>query len=159
MGDLGQIITFLSAGIAMGVGAIGAGIGEGHTGGKAVQVSARQPGVQDKIMKSMLIGQAIIESSSIYALIVAILLIFSSPEQTTSIVKPAAILSAGICMGFGALGTGLGKGYTASKGVEGIGRSPHNEPTIFRTMLIGQAVAESTSIYALVISLLLIYTI
>ncbi len=74
------------------------------------------------------------------------------------IAKAAAFLGAGICMGIGALGPGLGEGYTAGKACEGISRSPEHAGLITRTMLIGQAVSESTGIYSLVIALLLIFT-
>ena len=75
-----------------------------------------------------------------------------------AIVRAAALLGAGIAMGIGALGPGLGEGFTAGKACEGIARSPENAGLITRTMLIGQAVSESTGIYSLVVALLLIFT-
>jgi len=69
----------------------------------------------------------------------------------------AAFLGAGICMGIGALGPGLGEGYVAGKACEAIGRVPEQANLITRTMLIGQAVTESTGIYSLVIALLLMF--
>jgi F-type H+-transporting ATPase subunit c len=75
-----------------------------------------------------------------------------------AIVKAAALLGAGIAMGIGALGPGLGEGFTAGKACEGIARTPENASLITRTMLIGQAVSESTGIYSLVVALLLIFT-
>ncbi len=153
-----EILTLISAGVAMGFGAIGSGIGEGFAAGKAVEASSRQPGVSDKIMRSMLIGQAVSESTGIYSLVVALLLLFAAPEAQ-GIVKAAALLGAGVCMGLGAIGPGLGEGYAAGKGVEGVGRSPHEESTVMRVMLIGQAVSESTGIYSLVVALLLIFVV
>lgn len=153
-----ELLTLISAGVAMGLGAIGSGIGEGFAAGKAVEACSRQPGASDKIMKTMLIGQAVSESTGIYSLVVALLLLFAAP-QGTGIVKAAALLGAGICMGLGAIGPGLGEGYAAGKGVEGIGRSPHEEGTVLRVMLIGQAVSESTGIYSLVVALLLIFVV
>lgn len=76
----------------------------------------------------------------------------------TIIAKAAAFLGAGICMGIGALGPGLGEGYIAGKACEGIARSPENSALLTRTMLLGQAVSESTGIYSLVIALLLIFS-
>lgn len=73
------------------------------------------------------------------------------------IVRAAALLGAGICMGIGALGPGIGQGYVAGKACEGIARSAENSALLTRTMLLGQAVAESTGIYSLVIALLLIF--
>ncbi|HPG30891.1 MAG TPA: ATP synthase F0 subunit C [bacterium] len=73
--------------------------------------------------------------------------------------KAAAFIGAGICMGFGAIGPGVGEGITAAKACEGIARTPKEAGLLTRTMLIGQAVAESTGIYSLVIALLLIFVV
>ncbi len=77
--------------------------------------------------------------------------------EKLEIAKAAALLGAGVCMGIGALGPGIGEGFVAGKACEGIARSPENAGLLTRTMLIGQAVSESTGIYSLVISLLLIF--
>ncbi len=73
------------------------------------------------------------------------------------IIKAAALLGAGICMGFGAIGPGIGEGFAAGKACEGISRAPEKAGLLTRTMLVGQAVSESTGIYSLVIALLLIF--
>ena len=75
------------------------------------------------------------------------------------LIRAAAALAAGFCMGVGALGSGLGEGYAAGKACEGISKSPEAAGILTRTMLIGQAVAESTGIYSLVIALLLIFVV
>ncbi|MCC8107737.1 MAG: ATP synthase F0 subunit C [Planctomycetes bacterium] len=73
------------------------------------------------------------------------------------ITQAFALLGAGICMGFGTLGPGLGEGYAAGKACEAISRRPEEYSNIFRTMLVGQAVTESTAIYALVVALILAF--
>lgn len=75
------------------------------------------------------------------------------------IVKAGALIGAGICMGFGAIGPGVGEGYAAGRACEAIGRSPQEAGLLTRTMLIGQAVAESTGIYSLVVSLLMLFVV
>jgi len=80
-------------------------------------------------------------------------------ELADGIVRAASFLGAGICMGVGALGPGLGEGYVAGKAVEAIGRAPEQSGLLTRTMLIGMAVDESTGIYALVIALLLLFAV
>lgn len=75
------------------------------------------------------------------------------------IVKAGALIGAGICMGFGAIGPGVGEGYAAGRACEAIGRSPQDAGLLTRTMLIGQAVAESTGIYSLVVSLLMLFVV
>ncbi len=74
------------------------------------------------------------------------------------LLRAGTLLGAGLCMGLGAIGPGAGEGYAAGKACEGIAREPKNAAVVTRTMLIGQAVAESNGIYALVIALLLIFT-
>jgi F-type H+-transporting ATPase subunit c len=68
-----------------------------------------------------------------------------------------AFIGAGICMGFGAIGPGVGEGFAAGKACEAIGRAPENAGLLTRTMLIGQAVSESTGIYSLVVALLILF--
>lgn len=74
-------------------------------------------------------------------------------------IKAGALIGAGICMGFGAIGPGIGEGFAAGKACEAIGRSPENAGLLTRTMLIGQAVSESTGIYSLVVALLMLFVV
>jgi F-type H+-transporting ATPase subunit c len=75
------------------------------------------------------------------------------------IIKAGALLGAGICMGFGAIGPGIGEGFAAGKACEAIGRAPEEAGLLTRTMLIGQAVSESTGIYSLVVALLMLFVV
>ncbi len=67
------------------------------------------------------------------------------------------LLSAGICMGVGTIGPGIGEGMIAAKALEGIARNPKMADKLFSNMLIAMAITESLGIYALVISLILIF--
>jgi len=67
-----------------------------------------------------------------------------------------AVLGAGIAMIGGGFGSAIGQGYAAGKGVEAVGRQPEAQSKIMTTMLLGQAVAETTGIYSLVVALLLL---
>ena len=75
------------------------------------------------------------------------------------LIRMGALLGAGIAMGLGAIGPGIGEGFAAGKACEGVAREPDNAGLITRTMLIGQAVSESTGIYSLVIALLLLFVV
>ena len=72
------------------------------------------------------------------------------------IVLGASALGAGTAMIAG-LGPGSGEGFCGGKAVEAIGRQPEASGAITRTMIIGDALAETTGLYALVIALLLLY--
>ena len=72
---MARLGAYLGAGIAM-VAGFGPGIGEGFAAGKALEAAGRQPEHLGKLRTLMLIGQAVSETTGIYALVVAILLIF-----------------------------------------------------------------------------------
>lgn len=73
-----------------------------------------------------------------------------------TIVLAASAIGAGCAMIAG-LGPGIGEGYAADKAVEAVARQPEAKGNIISTMILGQAVAESTGIYSLVIALILLY--
>jgi len=74
-------------------------------------------------------------------------------------IKGLALLAAGISMGFGAVGPGIGEGLVGAKACEAIGKRPDEANLITKTMIIGQAISETTGIYALVVSLILIFVV
>jgi len=57
---------------------------------------------------------------------------------------------------FTGVGPALGEGYVAGKAMEAIGRQPEAAGTIRLTMLIGQAVTETTGLYGLIIAFMLV---
>ena len=79
--------------------------------------------------------------------------------EGADLVRAAALLGAGIAMGLGAIGPGVGEGYAAGRACEAIGRNPKEAGLLTRTMLVGQAVSESTGIYSLVVALLLLFVV
>ena len=81
------------------------------------------------------------------------------PIDGRVIIRAAALLGAGICMGAGAIGPGIGEGIVGGRACEGIARQPELQGVLTRTMLIADAIAETTGIYALVIALLLIFVV
>ncbi len=68
----------IGAGLAM-IAGLGPGIGEGYAVGKACEAIGRQPEAQGPVLKTMFIGCAIAESTGIYSLVIAILLLFVNP--------------------------------------------------------------------------------
>ena len=66
----------LGAGLCMGLGAIGPAIGEGNAVGKALEGMARQPETSGTLRTNMILGCAITETTGIYSLVIAILLMF-----------------------------------------------------------------------------------
>lgn len=71
--------------------------------------------------------------------------------------EAAKLLAAGIAVGFGAIGPGIGEGIAASKAIEAMGRNPEVGGDIFTKMIIAMAITESTAIYALVVAFLILF--
>ena len=71
-------MSALGAGLAM-IAGIGPGVGEGYTAGQACAAIARQPEAQSEVTRTMIMGIAMAESTGIYALVIALLLLFANP--------------------------------------------------------------------------------
>lgn len=78
-------------------------------------------------------------------------------ELADAIVKAGCAIGAGLCMGIGALGPGLGEGNAVAKALEGMARQPEQTGNLRINMIIGCALAETTGIYSLIIALILIF--
>ncbi|MDY2609069.1 MAG: ATP synthase F0 subunit C [Eubacteriales bacterium] len=74
----------LGAGVAM-VAGIGPGIGEGNAVAKACEAIGRQPECKGEVTSTLLMGCAIAETTGLYALVIAILLIFVAPGRFVDI--------------------------------------------------------------------------
>jgi F-type H+-transporting ATPase subunit c len=72
-------MAVLGCGLAVGLAGLGTGIGMGSGLGRACEGVARNPGVSNKIMTTLIVGLAIIESLAIYALVVALIVLFTDP--------------------------------------------------------------------------------
>jgi F-type H+-transporting ATPase subunit c len=76
---LGQLVPGLAklgGGLAIGLGALGTGIGMGILVGKAIEGMARQPEAAGMLRTTMFIGVAFVEALCLYALVITFLLIF-----------------------------------------------------------------------------------
>ena len=74
-----------------------------------------------------------------------------------AILKAGCAIGAGICMGIGAIGPGIGEGIAVSKALEGMARQPEVTGTLRTNMILGCAIAETTGIYGFVTGLLLLF--
>ena len=79
----------LGAGICMGAGAIGPGVGEGNAVAKACEAIGRQPESKSSVTSTMIMGCAIAETTGIYSLVIAVLLIFVAPGILVDVLKSA----------------------------------------------------------------------
>lgn len=67
----------IGAGLCMGIGAIGPAVGEGNAVGHALDGMARQPETANNLRTNMILGCAITETTGIYSLLIAFLILFT----------------------------------------------------------------------------------
>ena len=76
--DFISAMSAVGAGLAM-IAGIGPGIGQGYAAGQAAAAVGRNPGAKSDITSTMLLGQAVAETTGLYGLLVAMLLMFVKP--------------------------------------------------------------------------------
>ncbi len=152
----------IGIGLAM-IAGIGPGVGQGYAAGKGAEACAKNPLNTRTSIMVMLLGAAVAETSGILSLVVALILLFGNPlvqmvtgDPSVTLILMFSAIAAGTAMIAG-IGPGIGQGYAAGKGTEAVGKRPKLQPMVVRTMLLGQAVAQTTGIYALIVALILMY--
>ena len=82
--DLALVLAAAQLGAALAILAgIATAIGQGHVVAQAIESTARQPEARGAIMPTMFIGLAMCETSAIYGLVIAMLLLFANPIMTS----------------------------------------------------------------------------
>ena len=78
-------------------------------------------------------------------------------ELASAIAIAGKAIGAGICMGIGAIGPGVGEGTAVAHALDGMARQPEATGTLRTNMILGCAITESTGIYSLVVALVLLF--
>jgi F-type H+-transporting ATPase subunit a len=79
------------------------------------------------------------------------------PMDNTSLIGMASIITAGLCIGLGAIGPALGEGRAVAQALSSIAQQPDESNTITRTLFVGLAMIESTAIYCFVVTMILLF--
>jgi len=79
MDSLTAAASVIAAALAVGLAAIGPGLGQGNASGRALEGIARQPEAEGKIRGTLLLSLAFMEALTIYGLVVALVLLFANP--------------------------------------------------------------------------------
>ena len=73
------LVSIATAGFCVAIGSIGPALGEGRALAQALDAISRQPDSADTITRTLFVGMAMVESTAIYALVVALVLLFANP--------------------------------------------------------------------------------
>ena len=78
-------------------------------------------------------------------------------ELANAIMVAGKAIGAGLCMGIGAIGPGVGEGHAVAHALDGMARQPEVTGTLRTNMILGCAIAETTGIYSLLIAFLILF--
>lgn len=77
--QLVAVASVVTAGLTVAIGSIGPALGEGRALSQALDAIARQPDATDRITRTLFVGLAMVESTAIYCLVIALVLLFANP--------------------------------------------------------------------------------
>lgn len=123
----------------------------------AVMAIARQPFASKIILRFMLITQSIIQTPVIFGFIIAIF-IKSQAGAAASFSDSLRLLASGLSIGMGCIGPVIGLGIFGQTACEGVGINRHSSKEVFSFTFVSEAIIETPIIFALIISLLLLFT-
>jgi F-type H+-transporting ATPase subunit c len=73
------LASIITAGFTVAIGTIAPALGEGRAVAEALNAIARQPEATDRITRTLFVGLAMVESTAIYCLVIALVLLFANP--------------------------------------------------------------------------------
>lgn len=74
-----------------------------------------------------------------------------------TLIAAASIITAGLTIGLGVLGPGMGQGRAVASALTALAQQPDASSTITRTLFVGLAMIESMAIYCFVVSMILLF--
>lgn len=77
------MVSIAVAGLTTAIGAVGAALGESRIGAAAMDAIARQPDETASITRNLFVSLAMVESTAIFCLVIALILLFANPYVTT----------------------------------------------------------------------------
>ncbi|MGA9530533.1 MAG: hypothetical protein WBQ73_01450 [Candidatus Babeliales bacterium] len=155
--SLAHSIKLIASGLCMGLGSIGPSIGLAHFARIACRTIGRNKYAYERILLFTFISGAIIETPAIFSLLVSLFLLLLDIPNEQPMLAAIAMFSAALCTGLGTIGTGIGSGRTAAAACEQIGNNKNSYALLSRTSMFAQGLIDTGVIYALIISLLLMF--
>lgn len=73
------VVSIIVSGVVVAFGSIGPALSEGRAVDSALDAMARQPDLAERLSRTLFIGLAMIESTAIYCLVIALILLFANP--------------------------------------------------------------------------------
>lgn len=157
-----QAAAYIAAGLCIGFGSFGSGAGNGIVASDALEGIARTPSQDSTITVMMLVAQALGQTPVLFAFVVSLILLGDIPGVRQfgvgdEFYQACRMLGAGLCMGLGAVGPGIGSSQAGGMYCRSLADSPKQASVLRNTYLVGASISQSTSLYAFVVALVLLF--
>jgi F-type H+-transporting ATPase subunit c len=149
-------LRLAASGLAIGLGSVGPIIGLAQFAQAVCEGVGINRHAYNRLLSFTFISQAIIETTAIFALLVALVFLFST-TATDTLASGIAFLAAGLCIGFGTFGPGISSGRTSAAACAQIARNPEQYATLSKLSMVAQGLIDTGAIYALLLSLVIYF--
>lgn len=155
---LGDAFRLIASGLCIGLGSIGPALGLARFAKTACKALGVNREAYNTLLPFTLISQALIETPVIFALIISFLLLLTIPTLTADdTLRGIALIGAALSTGIGTFGPGIASGLIASTACQQMNLHPESQALLSRASMLGQAIVETCILYAVLVSLALIF--
>lgn len=149
--------VLFAGGLALGFGAIGPTIGLGRFAERACMSVSVNRKAYNRILPFVLMSVAIIETPLIFAFLVSLIITVTGPAKGDSAINIVRMFAAALSIGLGTLSPGISSSKTASAACHQIAHNPQQYSELSQTSMFGQGLIDAAAIYALLISLAILF--
>jgi F0F1-type ATP synthase membrane subunit c/vacuolar-type H+-ATPase subunit K len=154
---LPEALRLMASGICVGFGSIGPAVGMASFAKAACEGIGWNRNSYNQLLTFTFISEAIIETPIIFSLVITMLLLSSTTlTKADPLLSGIAMLSAGLGMGIGTIGPGIGSGKIAAQACRQIALGPENYGSLSRLSMFAQGMIDTCAIYTLLIAIILI---
>lgn len=154
---LPEALRLISAGLCVGIGGIGPAIGLAYFARQACRALGLCKEAYSRIISFSLLSQTLIETPLIFALIISLMILFIIPSlNDDQLLMGIGSIAAALAAGLGTIGTGIASGIVSGAVCEKLATDEHAK-ALPRTSMFAQALIETTTIYAMLISLAILF--
>jgi F0F1-type ATP synthase membrane subunit c/vacuolar-type H+-ATPase subunit K len=148
-----EFIHYSTIALAVGVTALGVGLGQGVTSNAALKAMSRQPEARNDILRASILGVALIETAAVIGIFMSIVLLIASKPKPTPLY--ADISSIGIALAICTTGLvlGIASSLPAQAAFESMARQPFWSRRILSFMVMTQALTQMPIIAGLVVAI------
>lgn len=151
--EYAEIVHYGTIALVVSVSAVGVGIGQGNACSSALGAMNRQPQAKKEIIRTAILGTVISETAAIIGLVMSVILLFGSNNQTINM--PAALAEFGIACAIciASFIIGIVSAMPVQEACFAVARQPFFSEKIVRFMLITQSVIQTPIIFGFVVAM------